>query len=51
MKNAILVVMALALGFTGFANAAEEEIPAKTLAELQLELEKKMERWLELDHH
>lgn len=34
MKNAILVVMALALGFTGFANAAEEEIPAKTLAEL-----------------
>ena len=24
---------------------------AKTLAELQLELEKKMERWLELDHH
>ncbi len=39
MKKAIIIIMAFALGFSGYANAAEEEIPAKTLAEL-LELVK-----------
>jgi biopolymer transport protein ExbB len=35
MKNVLIVVMAFALGFTGFAYAEEkEEIPAKTLEEL-----------------
>ncbi|MDA0272815.1 MAG: MotA/TolQ/ExbB proton channel family protein [Proteobacteria bacterium] len=39
MKKAIIVFMAFALGFSGYANAAEEDIPAKTLAQL-LELVK-----------
>ena len=39
MKKAIVVVMTLALTLPGWVNAAEEEIPAKTLAEL-LELVK-----------
>lgn len=39
MKKAIIIVMAFALGFSGFASAAQEEIPAKTLTEL-LELVK-----------
>jgi len=34
MKKAISIIMAFALGFSGYANAAEEEITAKTLAEL-----------------
>ena len=36
MKKAIIMIMAFALGFSGYANAAEEEIPAKSLAELLL---------------
>ncbi len=39
MKKANIVVLAFALAFSGFATAAEEEIPAKSLAEL-LELVK-----------
>ena len=34
MKKAISIIMVFALGFSGYANAAEEEITAKTLAEL-----------------
>ena len=34
MKKAIIIIMAFALGFSGYANAAAEEIPAKSLAEL-----------------
>ena len=34
MKKALTVVMAFALGFSGYAIAEEEEIPAKSLAEL-----------------
>lgn len=34
MKKALILVMAFTLGFAGFVSAAEEEIPAKTLAEL-----------------
>ncbi|MGB0693409.1 MAG: hypothetical protein ACPGPD_11875, partial [Pseudomonadales bacterium] len=39
MKKANIVVLAFALAFSGFATAAEEEIAAKSLAEL-LELVK-----------
>lgn len=34
MKTANIVVLAFALAFSGFATAAEEDIPAKSLAEL-----------------
>ena len=34
MKKAIIIIMAFALGFSGYANAAADEIPAKSLAEL-----------------
>lgn len=34
MKKALIVVMTCVLGFTGMARAAEEDIPAKSLAEL-----------------
>ena len=34
MKKAIILVTAIALGFTGHVNSAEDEIAAKTLAEL-----------------
>ena len=34
MKKAIIFVTSIALGFTGHVNSAEDEIAAKTLAEL-----------------
>jgi len=34
MKKAIIIIMAFTLGFSGYANAAADEIPAKSLAEL-----------------
>ena len=46
MKKAIIIIMAFALGFSGYANAAEEEIPAKTLAELlELVKERQSRQW------